>query len=226
MTCDICSDLPAELFPSSLCARHSRDYSNCILIEARGNYYQKNGQLQEALSCYMRALDILPKFISALFQIVLLFQQSGLYAKALHYVDEWLKISPNDGTALVARGITLCWLGKYHDAIKNFDLARIFAHYVSPLNQKAVCHAYALIEVGQFTEALLLCNKVPKHDPFYSDIKMLKKQCYQRLGLEPRWKTLVRNTGARVISDYPSILHDLTTLFGPPYQLLLPRRPA
>ena len=136
MTCEICSDLPAELFPSSLCAPHSRDYSNCILVVASGNYYQRNGQLQEALSHYMHALNILPKFIPALFQIVLLFQRSGLYAETLHYVDEWLKISPNDDTALVAKGIVLCWLGKYHDAIKNFNLARGFTHYGNPSQPK------------------------------------------------------------------------------------------
>ena len=47
-----------------------------------------------------------------------------------------------------------------------------------------------------------------------------------RFELKPRWKILVRSTGARVISEYPSILHDMATLFGPPYQFLSPRRPT
>ena len=225
MNCSVCTDSPVEP-TSSLCARHSRDCCNCVLMEANGNYHQRNGQLQEALSCYEGALEMLPKFIPARFQMVLLFLKNGLYGKALLCLDEWLKISPKDNTALMAKGIALCWLRKYHAAIENFNSAHDFVYYGDPLNQKTVCHAYALIAVGKLHEALSLCNAVSKNDPFYNDIKKLKKQCRQQLGLEPVWMTLVRHTGARVVSEYPSILHDLATTVVPPCQFLLPRHPT
>ena len=225
MNCSVCADSPVEP-TSSLCARHSRDCCNCVFMEANGNYHQRNGQLREALSCYEGALDMLPKFIPARFQMVLLFLRNGLYDKALLCLDEWLKISPKDNTALVAKGIALFWLQKYHAAIENFNSAHGFVDSYDPLDQKVVCHAYALIAVGKLHEALSLCNEVPKNYSFYNDIKKLKKQCRHQLGLGPAWTTLARHIGARVVSENPSILHDLTTTFVSPCQFLLPRHPA
>ena len=224
MECNICGNLPIHVHPSSLCSQHSDDYFQCILKEAHGNFYQRNGQPQKALHYYLDALRILPKFTTALLQITLLFQRYDMCAQALQYADKWLKISPSENIAMVCKGIALCWLGRYAEAIESFNSAHIFAQYVNPLNQKNVCHVYALVAVGQFSEALLLCNKTPKDDPFYSDIKELKKQCCQHLGLEPRWKMLVRNISVQTVSEYPSILHDLATGIMPPCQFFLPRR--
>ena len=154
MTCDICNDLPVNILPSSLCVRHSNMHGECTLIEAKGNYYQHNDQLQKALRCYAHALGILPKFIPALLQRTLLFQRNNRYAQALQSADEWLKISSADGDALAFKGTALWWLGKYSEAIEYFQKSKYFDRGIDCLKQVPLCYAYALYAVGQYVEAL------------------------------------------------------------------------
>lgn len=190
MFCEMCDSTDVSMFPRHLCPRHNNLYCECLFIVGTGDHYQREGDYQRAMERYFHALDVLPTYTGAWFQLALLYQRIYDYAGLLHCVDRWLKISPTDDAALAFKGVALCALGKYREAVEQFERSRHFVHHLH-LEQTAFCYAYALQMVGRHGDALNFCDSVPKYYKYYGDIKKIRKQCRKRLGLSP-WRKFWR----------------------------------
>ena len=187
MSCEMCDGTAVSMLPEHLCAEHSNHYCECLFIVMVGNHYQREGSHQQAIEQYRHALDLSPTHTNAWFQLTLLYQRRYDYANLLRYVNQWLKISPADAAALAFKGVALCMLEKYPEAVDCFERSKYFSYYTN-IEQIAACYAYALLMVDRHNDALNFCNSVPKYYRYYVDIKKIRKQCRKHLGLSPWWK--------------------------------------
>ena len=187
-SCDFCNRVPVDMSPKQICHRHSHVYFNCIWIVGEGNIFQREGNLQMALDRYLYVLEVLPTYTMPMLQVILLFQKNGYFAESLKYVNRWLEISPTDDTALNCKGVALCGLGRYPEAIECFEQSK---HLYDPYRELAVgFHAYALYKVGCYNDALNFCDGVSKNYLYYKDVKKIKKDCRKQLGLST-WRMMV-----------------------------------
>ena len=185
MTCEVCNGTNVSMIPKHMCSRHGDTYFECLFIVGMGDRYQREGNYQQAIERYLDALGKSPTHVQAWFQITLLYQRRHDYVSSLYYVNRWLKISPTDNTAWAFKGVALCGLGQYDEAITCFEHSKGF--YI-PIEQTDVFYAYSLQMVGRHSDALNFCNNIEKQYKYYDDIKKIKKQCRKHLGLTSWWK--------------------------------------
>lgn len=115
--------------------------------------------------------------------------QNNNYTKCLEILQEAEKLDPKDPLTLQNKGHILSKLGRYDEALKNFDI--VIANnpkLASPYYNKATCKAI----LGENDEALDLIEKAIKLRP---DIigTIRKDEEFMMLWNNPRFQNLVGN---------------------------------
>jgi tetratricopeptide (TPR) repeat protein len=109
---------------------------NSVLHHGRGNFYRDNGELDEAIKEYEKALSIQPGFVPALNDLALLHVSKGEYEKALPLYMKMINLKPDSYVAyynmacLYARQNkieeSVNWLKKaVHRGFKDWDYVKI-----------------------------------------------------------------------------------------------------
>ena len=84
---------------------------------------QKQGKLDKAGEAYQAILAAHPTHFEATQQLGIVRYQQGLYAEALHYLSEAVRLNPSDIGVLTNFGVILQSLGQTQDALTAFDSA-------------------------------------------------------------------------------------------------------
>ena len=82
-TCEVCDGTDVDMFSKQLCPKHENLYFDCVLIVGKGDQCQREGNFLQAIKHYCYALEILPTYTLAWFQLTLLFIRRYKYAGAL-----------------------------------------------------------------------------------------------------------------------------------------------
>lgn len=98
---------------------HAIDYNN------RGLVYFQSGQFFLAIEDYNRALQLNPGLANAYNNRANYYAACGQLAFALTDYNQAIDLNPSYVRAWINRGITLRDLGKYEQAIENFDIAEV-----------------------------------------------------------------------------------------------------
>ena len=107
---------------SQLIDRHPH---NAIDYNNRGLVYFQSGQLNQAIADYNRAIQLNPHLASAYNNRANYYAACGLRSAAIADYDRALELNPSYVRAWINLGITLRDLGRYDEAIENFDIAEV-----------------------------------------------------------------------------------------------------
>lgn len=87
----------------------------------RGNCYLREGDLNEALGCYRKSVQISPDCAIAWKQMGILFGMMGRYGDAISSFDRAIGIDPKDAEAWRHKGFALHRLCRHQDALICFE---------------------------------------------------------------------------------------------------------
>jgi tetratricopeptide (TPR) repeat protein len=87
----------------------------------RAMRFQKQGRLDKAAEAYQAILAGQPTHFEAAHQLGIVRYQQGLYAEALHYLNEAVSLNPSDIGVLSNFGVILQSLGQASDALACYD---------------------------------------------------------------------------------------------------------
>ena len=87
---------------------------------ARGNYLMQNGELEEAIIAYSRALELNSDLHEALFNRGLARGRHGDLDAAIADLSKYIQIYPDSSLAYTKRGIRKLWKGDIHGAYRDY----------------------------------------------------------------------------------------------------------
>jgi len=130
-----------------------------------GNYaaYLKEQQRStEALTIYLRSLDIDPKDADLNFDVGVFLHDQTRFSEAVNYFDKALEIRKNFVSALSNRGASLRELHRYDEARSSFDEAIVLdpSHALAYSNR-----GFLLKHLSSFEEALVNYDRALRVDP-------------------------------------------------------------
>lgn len=110
----------------------------------RGNTMSGLKRLEDALSCYDKALEMKPDFTPAMEAKGIILEQSGHHEEALAILNRVLEITPESLLALEWRGIALGELGRHEESLASFDaILKIEPDNAGAFYNKACCYSLA-----------------------------------------------------------------------------------
>jgi protein O-GlcNAc transferase len=128
----------------------------------RGKLLGEAGRLEDALACYDKCLEIMPRFADALNNRGVILAQLGRHDEALAAFDKCLAIAPNAPDTLHNRGNLLAKLERYNEALASYDkcitLTPAFA-------QAWIDVGVLLIRVKRYEEAAKVLARALELDP-------------------------------------------------------------
>lgn len=136
----------------------------------RANELYENGQYEEAIQSYDKAIKAEPNLSEGYTNKCLALSKIGNYEEALKACDKGIELDPKSNVAYNNKGLVLFQMGKYEDAIDAFDKS------IKLDSKDAVSYfnkASALAEIEKYEEAIKAYNKAielaPKSSEYYSD---------------------------------------------------------
>ncbi len=137
---------------------------NLLLQQATALHQE--GQLDAAETIYLTLLQSFPKHASLITNIGTIAYQRGQYETALNWLDQSLELSFYQPIALNCRGNALEALGRFTEALSNFDCAiSLDPAYVQAYYNKANC----LQKQRNFAKALQIYDKAIALKPDYAE---------------------------------------------------------
>jgi tetratricopeptide (TPR) repeat protein len=109
--------LPILLFSLISCTKDAAFYVS------RGNHHVEEGQYDEAISNYNKALEINPRYASAYYNRGIAYGEKGQYNEEISDYNKALEINPKSADAYCNRGIAYGKKGEYDKAISDFTKA-------------------------------------------------------------------------------------------------------
>ncbi|MEW6054469.1 MAG: tetratricopeptide repeat protein [Nitrospirota bacterium] len=191
------------------------DMSKAHELYQQGTAYQDRGQLDEAISCYQKAVKLDPKLFKAFYNLGVAFQNKGNIDTSILYYEIALGLNPEFLEAYHNLGIAYKDKGQFDDAIMCFLRAiQIKADHVGAYYNLG----NTLVANGRYNEALQIYKKVLDIKPDYPDAHLAISMLNLRLGnfqdgwkgYEYRWK-LEENLNRR---EYSKPLWDGSDLQG------------
>ena len=153
--------------------------SSSDLTESLVKLYRWLGRCEEALSeCYRMPRDQ-PHLVTALGQRAELLEDLNRYAEAIQAVSTAQAIHPADTELIIRLGWLYYELGRYDEAISEFDEAANAGH------GRWACYgrAAALCRLSRHGEAVaLLRQEISKRPPNYAATYIRMCECYEDLG--------------------------------------------
>jgi tetratricopeptide (TPR) repeat protein len=89
----------------------------------KGNYRLEDGQYEQAISEFSKALTKTPDHVDAHFGLAITYMQTDRIEEALTAFDKVLEINPENGIAFADRGILLDRMGRYEEALASYKKA-------------------------------------------------------------------------------------------------------
>ena len=150
-----------------------------IIWYRRGNSYRKAMNMQGAIECYTKVLEMYPDFADAWTNLGGTYGILGDVQKEMDCIEKALELNPRDTLAWNFKGIALTNLGRYAEAIACFDKAlKLNSKDAEIWNNKGV----ALKKVGKIQEALACYEKAIKIKPRYTEAWNNKRIALGKLG--------------------------------------------
>lgn len=111
----------------------------------RGNAYADQGQHDQAIRDYTKALEINPKHVVAYFNRGNSYCEKGQYDRAINDFTKAFEINPKYGEAYLNRGIAYAKKGQYDRAISYYDKAlEINPKHVMTYNNRGLIYLLKL----------------------------------------------------------------------------------
>lgn len=151
-----------------------------------GVLLQDHGGFDEAISNYMKAIQIKPNFVEAYYNLGVASQHLGQPDKAINCYQEVIRLNPDHSAAYLNLGIALKETEQLDEAIKAFQMAL-------QLKQDYDIAYYNLgnvyVSKGQFNEAKQLYQKTIELNPNYAEAHLNIAQLNLLFGnLRDGWK--------------------------------------
>jgi len=138
-----------------------------LLHNIGGVCYKSTGQLEMAVKCFERALEIKPDFADAHYNLGLTFQELNQLDSAVKSYKETLSIQANYVKAYNNLGIIYKELGQINDAIKSYEEAlNQQPDFVEALNNLG----NILTELGKLDEAIKSYEQALAIEPNYIEV--------------------------------------------------------
>ncbi|MCK4827012.1 tetratricopeptide repeat protein [bacterium] len=145
----------------------------------RGNSCRQMMDIQGAIECYTKALELHPNFAEAWTNLGGTYGILGCLQKEMDCIEKALELNPRDTLAWNFKGIALTNLGRYAEAIACFDNAlELKSKDAEIWNNKGV----ALDKVGKIQEALACYDTAIKINPRYTEAWNNKRITLDMLG--------------------------------------------
>lgn len=171
----------------------------------RGDELSSEGNYEEAITWYDKALSISPKDLAALEGKALALVDLGRYDDGIAHFDKILAIDPNNINSLYNKGKTLTYRGSNEEAISYFDKALA----LEPNDTKILNNmGLALHHSGSNEEAISYYDKVINLDPNDSYALYNKGVALDNLGRNEEAKTYYERTLA-INPDHVEALYNL-----------------
>lgn len=133
-----------------------------------GWIYFQQGQYNQALAQYKRAMDLDPNYYPAYYNLGLAYMQVKKFDLAAETLKRAITLEPKSGTAFLNLGVSYNQLGKYDEALKYLQQAYKFnSGSVEVLYQLG----YALEKSGRKEEAIYQYKAANGFDPNYKPAK-------------------------------------------------------
>lgn len=131
---------------------------------ARGNYLMQNGELEEAIIAYSRALELNSDLHEALFNRGLARGRHGDLDAAIADLSKYIQIYPDSSLAYTKRGIRKLWKGDIHGAYRDYLKAiKLDGSNAEAHDDIGVIYA----QWGQLGKALISFKVATRLDPGY-----------------------------------------------------------
>ena len=177
-----------ETILTKLINNSSIESSQISIVKAcRGNTYRAMAQYEKALKDFNQAIELEPKFVSAITNRGLTHHIMKHYENALKDFSLAVKLDPESALIIASRGQTYQVIGQYEEALKDFSLAvELDPKYALPIATRG--ETYRLME--QYEEAL--------------------KDFNNAIELEPKcaWVIAIRGETYRLMKQYEEALKD------------------
>ena len=163
----------------------------------KGRVLARSGRYEEAITCYDKALEIKPQFMSLLGEKGEAFLYLERYEEALECFDKVLEINSHNSMRLIMKGEALAGLGRYEEALECYDKAlEIEENYPKDHDcTKLACRralnnkGSALQELGRYEEALECYDKALEIDPQDFIARYSKNETFHKLGKTEKGKS-------------------------------------
>jgi tetratricopeptide (TPR) repeat protein len=126
------------------------EYIKVTIFIGMGQVHDKQGNYEQAIEYYDKALVIKPDFAYALKRKAELEMKLNRYQAALYDLDKALQINSNDVSTLISRSIVLDHLNRFDESIEN----NLWALQLQPQNTVLYNNlGFAKVKMGQYQQA-------------------------------------------------------------------------
>ncbi len=145
----------------------------------KGRELHAQGQYEEAISHFDRALKLYPRLAGAWAGKALASNALGQYEEAIDCYDESLRLDPRDPAVWHDKANTLCAIGRLEGGLNCYNEALILdPRNARAWNNKGIC----LASLGRPEEAVPCCDRAIAIDPSYATAWHAKAVIEERLG--------------------------------------------
>ncbi len=142
-----------------------------------GEAYAAEGEFEQAVEAYSRALQLNPRDPEALVNRAQMHLSLGQFSKAIDDCSKSLKYDPDGLPARCFRAHSYIWLRRYAEALKDVDEAS---------NRKTQCRSVlprglAYFGLAQNRKAIAALNKAWRFAPTWADIFLVRSRAYRAL---------------------------------------------
>lgn len=132
----------------------------------KGNVLMKLGDIDGALECFNKAIQIKEEYVNARIGKGVALRKKGDWGKAIECFDETLRLQPDNVTAIFAKGCTLLDMNRVGEAVDCFDRAlKLNPDYTDAWFEKG----NALYTQGNIDDAIACFEKALNIDPDDAD---------------------------------------------------------
>ena len=136
--------LPIVLFCLLSCASTQQEKTesrDAEFYNNRGMAYDKEGQYDQAILDYNKALNINPRYAEAYNNRGVIYRKKGQLDRAISDYNKALKINPRDAEAYNNRGVVYLWKGEFDRAISDYNKAlEINPRFAESYYGRGVCY--------------------------------------------------------------------------------------
>jgi tetratricopeptide (TPR) repeat protein len=144
-----------------------------------GAMYAAEGELEQAVEAYSRALQLNPHDSEAWLNRARVQLSLGQYSRAVDDCSESLEYDPHGLTALWCRAQSYVWLRRYAEALNDLNQAlRIEKRSPEVHFLRGLAH----LGLGKNREAIADLNKARRFAPTWAEIYLARSRSYQALG--------------------------------------------
>jgi tetratricopeptide (TPR) repeat protein len=94
----------------------------------RGTMYSKEGNYQEAIKAYDKAIEVNPSYAIAYYNRSVAYTKTGQYERAINDCNKVLQLDPQHANSFYTRGVSYWHLGSKNQAIKDMQEAAKLKH--------------------------------------------------------------------------------------------------